>query len=98
MKFDAKYPDKTNAQKLNPEKLMGPHKEVEVTSEISQSWRIYPCARCGSLTGWRFSLPSDDFPAAPACSEECVEELKSARREAAEDPPPPKLELSEDAA
>jgi hypothetical protein len=79
MKFDEKYPDKTNAQKLNPEKLMGPHKEVEVTSEITQSWRIYPCLNCGSLTGWRFGFPSDSFPAAPACSEECVEALKGNR-------------------
>jgi hypothetical protein len=76
VKFDAKYPDKASAQKLYPEKLMGPHKEVEVTSEVTQSWRVYPCSICGVPTGWRWGLPNADFPASPACSEECVAELK----------------------
>jgi hypothetical protein len=77
MKFDAKYPDKTNALKLNPDKLMGPHKEVVVTSEVMQSWRVFPCGACGALTGWRFSAPNADYPPSPACSEECVEALKA---------------------
>jgi hypothetical protein len=86
MKFDAKYPDKTNAQKLFPEKLIGPHKEVEVTSEITQSWRVYPCGVCRSPTGWRFNAPKADHPATPACSEECVSAMKADAT--AEDPPP----------
>ena len=79
MKFDTKYPDKTNAQKLYPEKLMGPHPSVEVTAEISQSWRIFPCCVCRTPTGWRYSAPNADYPSAPACSEECVAEMKQDR-------------------
>lgn len=94
MKFDEKYPDKTSAQKLNPDKLMGPHKEVEVTSEITQSWRVYPCSSCRAPTSWRYSTPTADYPASPACSEECVETLKANAAASVEEPPP----SSEDAA
>lgn len=84
MKFDKKYPDKVNAQKLFPDKLMGPHKEIAVTALLTQSWRVYPCAVCRAPTGWRFTI--DDLPAA-ACSEECVDELKKNSEESCAAPP-----------
>lgn len=73
MKFDAKYPDKANAAKLFPDKLMGPHKEIVVSSEVTQSWRVYPCSACRTPTGWRYC--TSEYTS-PACSEECVAELK----------------------
>lgn len=72
MKFDAKYPDKTNAQKLYPDKLLGPHPEIQVTLLISQSWRVYPCFVCHTLTGWRYELMT------PCCSDECADQMKAA--------------------
>lgn len=75
MKFNDKFPDKVNPQKVYPERLMGPHPEIEVEPGLIQSWRIYPCT-CGAPTGWRNVL-ADDFPPAPCCSEECMVELKA---------------------
>jgi hypothetical protein len=69
MKFNDKFPDKVHPQKVYPERLMGPHPEIEVEPGLIQSWRIYPCT-CGTPTGWRNVL-ADDFPPTPCCSEEC---------------------------
>lgn len=73
MKFNLKYPDKISASKLFPDKLMGPHPEIHVTDEVTQTWRNFPCAICRAITSWQYFGP--DYTV-PACSEECVVELK----------------------
>lgn len=85
MKFNDKFPDKVNPQKVYPERLMGPHPKIEVEPGLIQSWRIYPCT-CGAPTGWRNVL-ADDFPPAPCCSEECRLQQKADHAEA-ENPQP----------
>lgn len=70
MKFDKKYPDKTDPRKLWPDKLMGPHREISVTLLITQTWRIYACHVCDALTGWRYETT-------PCCSEECCDQMKA---------------------
>lgn len=70
MKFNDKFPDKTNAQKLFPERMMGPHPEVRADEKIVQTWRVYPCSACKTRTSWCFEL-ADDCPPPHCCSEEC---------------------------
>jgi hypothetical protein len=72
MKFDLKYPDKANAQKVYPDKLMGPHEEVWISENFAQTWRMYPCSVCGARTGWR--EVGADY-SVPLCSEECAAEF-----------------------
>lgn len=72
VKFDAKYPDKVNPQKVYPDKLMGPHKEIYVTESLVQTWRMYPCSMCGERTGWR---DLSENVSVCVCSEECMKAL-----------------------
>ena len=72
VKFDEKYPDKKNPQKLWPDRLMGPHPEVWVNDALVQTWRMYPCSICKAYTGWREM--SQGVPIT-LCSEECLQAL-----------------------
>lgn len=66
MKFNEKYPELRK-----PPTLMGPNKDVDVTPELSQTWRLFPCFICKEVTGWRLIL--DNTPS-NICSEECEAE------------------------
>lgn len=79
MKFDLKYPDKANAQKVYPDKLMGPHPEIWVTDTFAQTWRMYPCSICGARTGWR--TIGEGYSAA-VCSDECLAQVEKNAKEA----------------
>ena len=85
MKFDEKYPGVTNPQKLFPDKLLGPHREIEVSPELTQSWRVYSCVVCRAPTGWRYT---GDGSTAPCCSEECMATMKQNDTEAEAAPRP----------
>lgn len=80
MKFTEKYPDVVDPIKRFPEKMLGPHPEVIVGPGLAQTWRMYPCAACRVVTGFRLEL-GDDFPMAPCCSEECAGQLKANQAE-----------------
>jgi hypothetical protein len=77
MKFDEKYPDKVNPQKVYPDKLMGPHKEIWVTESLVQTWRSYPCL-CGTRTGWR--SVGEGYSTA-VCSDECLAQSEQDAKE-----------------
>ena len=90
VKFDAKYPDKVNPQKVYPDKLMGPHKEIYVTETLVQTWRMYPCSVCGQRTGWR---DISQGVSVCICGEECtlglakqMAELEVEREQRSEEP------------
>lgn len=76
MKFDEKYPELVSPLKRFPNKLVGPHPEIEAEPDIVQTWRAYPCAVCRTRTGWR---DDSDGCRSPVCSEECVAVLKVPR-------------------
>lgn len=68
MKFNDKFPEATDALKLNTTKLLGPHPEVEVAPGIRQSWRVYPCSNCRKPNSWRVDFDDMELN---VCSDEC---------------------------
>lgn len=68
MRYDDKYPEKATLRAAYPNQLHGPFPPVPVAPFLEQSWRLYPCAECNRLTGWRTVLPDVSIP---TCSEEC---------------------------
>lgn len=74
MKFNEKYPDKTNPQKLHPNRLMGPYEELSLTPTLRQSWRTALCIVCQHPTSWRVVVEKVH---APSCSEECAAQISA---------------------
>jgi len=68
LKFGDRYPWARSVQAAHPESLMGPHPEMVLTPEVSQTFRLFPCCICNELTGFRVSAEGTETP---CCSEEC---------------------------
>lgn len=75
------FPDLSSAQKVYPDRLMGPHNPIYAEPHIMQSWRMSFCTVCKASTTWRYVDPDDPLDAteirvmAPICGPECMEKF-----------------------